>query len=257
LWTMQNDDDLNALDQILENTGTRSPRSTLEYAGNDVFYLDDAGIRSIRARDASNNAYASGVGAPINSVVRDWIRSGVSEAEVERAVSTVEPDEARFWMAIGERVYVYSFFPETGIAAWSWYEPGFVVSDFARTSGRVWVRSTDNVLYLYGGDSGSEYDAAVVTLELPFVSANKDGTFKIIEAIDMAAAGEWAVTLRVDPNDLNQVVQMGVANDFTYSDPQWPAVGHATHISPRLVSSASGYASLSKFTIYYDLAEVA
>ena len=251
LWTMQNDDDLNNLDQVLENTGTRSPRSTLEYAGNDVFYLDDPGIRSIKARDASNNAYASGVGAPINGLVRDWMRNGVSDADIEAAVATVETEEARFWMAIGERIFVYSFFPDTGIAAWSWYEPGFVVSDFARANSRVWARAGDT-LYVYGGDSGDEYDTSEVTIALPFTGAQKDGTYKNLNGMAFAATGAWDVQLRIDPNDLNQVVQMGENEGFTYSDPAWAAVGHCTHISPLLTNSSSGYASLSKLSIFYE-----
>lgn len=251
LWTMQNDDDLNNLDQVLENTGTRAARSTLEFAGNDVFYLDDAGIRSIKARDASNNAYASGVGGPVNNLVRDWMQDGATSAQIEAAVAVVEPGDARFWMAIGERIFVYSFYPDTGIAAWSWYEPGFVVSDFAAAASRVWARA-DNTLYVYGGDSGTDYDDSTVTVALPFTGAQKDGTFKNLNGMAFAATGTWSVQLRIDPNDLNQVIQMGENEGFTYADPGWPAIGHTTHVAPLLTNTSSGYASLSKLSIFYD-----
>jgi hypothetical protein len=256
LWTMQNDDDLNNLDQTLLNTGTRSPHSTLEFAGNDVFYLDDLGMRSIRARDASNNAFASGVGAAINPLVREWMRTGASESDVLNCVVAVEPEFGRLWVVIGTRIYVYSYFPDTGIAAWTWYEPGFTISDLARTTSRVWARA-NNRLYLYGGNSGDEFGSDyTVTIEMPFTGAQKDGTYKQVMGMDIAATGAWSVQLRIDPNDLYNVVQMGENEGFTFNCPDWEAVGHTTHIAPVLTHQAAGaYASLSKLAIYYQGAE--
>lgn len=255
LWTMQNDDTLNALDQTLENTGTRSPRSTLEYGGNDVFYLDDSGIRSLKARDASNNAFVSGVGAPINKFVRQWMRDGASQAEIEGAVSAMEPEDARFWMAIGTRIFVYSFFPEVGISAWSWYDPGFTVTDFARTTNRMWCRGDNNVLYLYGGASNEEYDTSEVRVQIPFTSAGKPGTFKNFSGMDIAATGTWACKWKIDPNDLFQEVQMGSYNGVTFPKANWAGVGHTTHIAPLFTHSLAEYASLSQVALFYQGAE--
>lgn len=251
LWTMQNDDDLNNLDQVLRNTGTRSPRSTQEFAGNDVFYLDDAGIRSLRARDASNNAFGSGVGGPINALVRDWMRDGATPQEVVNARSVVEPQEARFWMSIGERIYVYSYFPETQVAAWSWYEPGFVVDDFAVAANRVYVRA-NNRLYLYGGESGDEYGSDYeVEVEFPFTTAKKPGTFKSFTGMDMAATGSWSCQWRIDPNDLDQLVQMGTNEGVTFPEADWDGVGIATHIAPIMRHQGTGAASISQIALYY------
>lgn len=252
LWTMQNDDDLNNLDQVLRNTGTRSPRSTQEFAGNDVFYLDDAGIRSLRARDASNNAFGSGVGGPINAMVRDWMRDDASPSEVVNARSVVEPQEARFWMSIGERIFVYSYFPETQVAAWSWYTPGFVVDDFAVAANRIYARA-NNRLYLYGGESGDEYGSDYeVTVELPFTTAKKPGTFKAFTGMDMAAEGEWSCQWRIDPNELARVVQMGTYDGVTFPKADWDGVGDATHIAPVMTHQGTGRASLSVLALYYD-----
>lgn len=257
LWTMQADDADNNPDQFLENTGTRSPRSTLEFAGNDVFYLDDMGVRSLRARDASNNAFASGVGAAINPVIRDWMRSSASQAQIDGAVVAVEPVEGRFWLVIGTRVFVFSFYPDTGIAAWSWYELDFTITDLARTTNQLWARGDDNHLYLYGGSSGEQYDSLLeADVQLPFTAAQKDGTFKQLLGMDMAALGEWACQWLVDANDLDAVVQMGSNEGVTFNRANWDGQGHTTHVAPHMMFEGEGPASLSKIALYYEGAEV-
>lgn len=256
LWTMQNDDDLNVPEQFMENTGTRSPRSTLEFGGNDVFYLDDSGIRSLKARDASNNAYVSGVGGAINPLVRQWMREDATQSEIESAVAAVEPEEGRFLMAIGTRIYVYSYFPDTQVAAWSWYEPGFVVSNFATAGGRLYARG-GNTLYLYGGDSNDVYDASEVTVQMPFTTAGKPGNFKSISGMDIAASGTWSCALKINPNDLTEPgVQMGSNTGVTFPAASWGGVGHSTHVAPLLTHSAAEYACLSQLALYYQGAEV-
>ena len=261
LWTMQADDLENNPDQFLLNTGTRSPRSSLEFAGNDVFYLDDMGIRSLRARDASNNAFASGVGAAINPLIRSWMRDGASQDDIERAVAFVEPVWGRFWIAIGTRIFVYSFFPDTGISAWSWYDVDFTITDAARTFNKAWVRGSDNRLYLFGGDSGEEYDDDIdVAIGLPFTTAKKPGTFKQWLGMDMAAAGSWNCQLLIDPRQEAFTVQMGVNDGVTFSMPGWDAVGDSTHIAPEFTFDAgedqvngttNPSRSLSEIALYY------
>lgn len=251
LWLMQDDDAQNDPQQFVENTGTSSPRSSLEYGGNDMFYLDTNGIRSMRARDASNNALLSGVGAAINTLVREWMATGASPTEITNAVSAIEPDEGRYWLAIGSRIFVYSFFPETGIAAWTWYEPGFDVSWCARVSRRIFVRDTDGNLYVYGGYSGSQYDSSTVTVAMPYQTAGKDGTFKTLIGIDMVATGTWSAKIRTNPNDTSAFVDCGDNDGVTTPGENWGAVGRATHMAPLLTNSEDGYASLSKFILYF------
>jgi len=255
LWTMQNDDTLNDLQQTMENTGTRSRHGTLEYGGNDVFYLDDTGIRSLRARDASNNAFVYGVAAAINKLVREWMRESVTEDDIVRAVAAVEPEDGRFWMAIGTRIFVYSYFQETGVSAWTWYDVPFKITHAARTTNRLYVRGDDNNLYIYGGDSGNEYDASVVNVMLPFTSAKKPGTFKNLGGMDIAAASTWDSVWHVDPDDLDQVVQMGSDTGVTFATPNWAGVGHATHVAPEFTQSLPEYASISQVALHYEEAE--
>lgn len=258
LWLMQNDDALNDLQQVLENTGSRSPRSILEYAGNDVFYLDDTGIRSLRARDASNNAYLADVGVAIDALIREWLRTGATEEEVQGAAAVIEPVDGRFMIAIGERIFVYSYFPTSKVAAWTWYEPGFTAEWLVRTKTKVYARS-GNTLYLYGGPTGEAYEVGMaVSVQLPYTTAGKPGTFRNITAVNMAATGSWAVKLHVDPNDILQIVDCGTNVGVTFDKADWAAVGHCTHLAPEFTHTGDGnYASISNFAIAYSGAEQA
>jgi hypothetical protein len=259
LWTMQADDTLNNPDQFLENTGTRAPRSTLEFAGNDVFYLDDLGVRSIRARGETNNAFASELGAAINPVIRAWMRNSATQEQIEGAVSAVEPVDGRFWLAIGTRVFVFSFYPNTGIAAWTWYDLDFGVTDLARTANKLWARGDDNHLYLYGGDSGEQYEALPVTIALPFTSMQKDGTFKSFNGMDMAATGAWTAEWLIDPNEQAGPVYLGKYDGVTFTKANWDGVGDTTHIAvnmTRTVDDGAVAAGISKLGLYYKGAEV-
>lgn len=256
LWLMQADDDLNDLQQIIENTGTNAPRSAREFGGNDVFYLDDSGIRSLKARDASNNAFLSDVGVAIDKVVSDWIKHGTPIPDPTTSVSIIDPVDGRFWIAIGERIFVYSFFPNVNIAAWSWYEPGFAPESFAITENRLWVRAADT-LYLYGGESGEEYGTDYdATIQHPFLTVKKAGTFKQFGGMDIAATGAWECQWLMSPNDLGQHVDLGTNEGVTFPEANWGGVGHATHVAPKLVHHAAGAAaSVSQLALYYQGAE--
>lgn len=257
LWTMQNDDDQNALDQVLENCGTRSARALVEFGGNDVFYLGDTGIRSLKARDASNNAFVSDVGVAIDAVVSEWLRQ-VQDSDVVNAVGMVEPEDGRFWLAVGTRVFVYSFFPTVKISGWSWYELSFTPTDFAKTGKQAWARGDDNHLYLYGGFSAIDYgNPGDFTPEIqhPFVTSQKPGDFKNFTGMDIAATGTWNCDWLVDPNNLDVKVNLGENEGVTFPDANWAGVGHFTHIAPKLVGDSGSYACVSKLALYYAPAD--
>src|SRR5690606_28218711 len=70
IWTIETDAEQNAIEQVLDNTGTRAPRSVVSYGDTDTFYLDESGIRSIRARDGYDSGYVSDVGSAIDPFVQ-------------------------------------------------------------------------------------------------------------------------------------------------------------------------------------------
>jgi hypothetical protein len=249
LWSMQNDPTLNVPAQIISETGTRSPKSVRGFGDFDTFYLSDSGIRSLRAADYASTAGVVDVGTPIDTLVRAQLES-VTDADVERAVACVEPIDGRFWLVLGDKIFVFSYFPTKKITGWSWYEPGVSISELAAIEDRIWCRAGDTVL-LYGGTDNATYDDAVATMQLPFISMREQSSYKQCIGFDAAVSGTWNVDLMLDPNDLGQIVQVGLVDNMTYNDPNIGAVGYGTHIAPRLVSQGTGAAAVSSVALHF------
>lgn len=254
IWNMADNAASNADVQVITETGTRSPKSCRGFGDLDAFYLSDAGVRSLRARNYTNTAGVNDVGTPIDPVVLDWIDAQAA-GTVEEACSIVEPRDGRFWLSIGTRIFVFSYFPAKKISAWSYFDTGLTFTDFVTYNGQVYGRAGE-MIYLYGGDDNQTYgNDYLVTAALPFISASKAATFKQWRAMDIAARGTWDCTLLVDPNDENQVVHVGSMTGVTFSDETEAGVGHATHLAPVLTHQGSGYASLSQIALEYEGAE--
>lgn len=254
IWAVDADPDANAYLQTLKRTGTPARHSTQSYGNNDVFYLDGkTGIRSIKARDSSNAAFVSDVGTAVDPFVQEWLRQRTA-TEIANAVSVIEPGDGRYWLAIKNRIFVFSFFPGPKINAWSYYEPGFDVDEMSTDGDQLYLRSGD-ALYLYGGDDGDEYpeaDELPAVAELPFMSANKPATRKNWEGFDAAVTGDWAVALLPDPNDEATEIDYGTINKITYSQPNGPMGFASTHVAVKMTCVGAGRATISSLAAHYE-----
>lgn len=252
IYFMDPDPAQNTQIQTLHNTGTRAPASALAYGSNDLFYLSDSGVRSLRARDSSNAAYVNDVGTAIDTVLLEYLAT-LTETKITDAVAVLEPNSDRYWLAVGNRVWVFSYFPGGKISAWSWYEPGFEISHFARADSRLYARS-GNTIYLYGGDNDATWPSAGTTYQvaLPFLSGGKPGTRKNLMGFDLACEGVWNVEFLVDPTDETVKLDIGTFAGTTYYDLRDAAIGDVTHVALDLTSTAGGYASISNLCIHYD-----
>lgn len=253
IWSMVADPLNNAPTAYLPETGTIAHRSVLGYGETDAFYLSDSGIRSLRARTGTNIPGVNDVGTPIDTLIREHI-ADLTEAQIARAIALVEPEDGRFWMFVGSRIYVFSYFPSKKVSAWTWFEPGLTFTDAVTFGARTYARSGDTI-YTYGGAAGLTYDASRVTLALPYLYAGKPGTFKQLRAMDVAAQGAWQCKVLIDPNDETQEVNIGELTKVTFHEEAAPAVGHTTHMAPVLTNQDLGPASLSMLALYFDSAE--
>lgn len=252
VYSINTDATLNTFLQTLDNSGAIAPRSVLSYGDTDVFYLDETGIRSIRARDVTNAAFVDDVGSAIDTLISDWVTS-LSEDVVFKAVSVIEPIDSRFMMAIGGRIFVRSYFPSSKIEAWSYYEPGFTVTDFVRTKRKLYCRDTGTI-YLYGGATGTTYPASgeqTVTVELPFVTGGTPATFKYWTAFDMACQGVWQVDMLVDPDDETKLISIGKVVNNSFDRAGIAEVGDAPMIALKLTCNGGGKVTISNAVLHY------
>lgn len=238
----------------LGNTGAVSARAIVPYGNLDVFYLDQNGVRSLRAHEQTGEAFASDIGSPVDPFLLDYLGT-LTEGRVKRAVATIGPD-GRVWVAVGNRIFIYSYFPGSKIGAWSYYAPGFVIDDLVRIRNRIYIRSGDTV-FLYGGADDATYPAANeldAVVELPFMTAQTPAV-KQFTGFDIGCTGEWHVKLLVNPNDDRQTINLGRLTGTTFNGPHVGLPGNAVHVGFRLVHSAAGPATLSTMTLYYDPVE--
>ena len=146
IWFVDADEDLNQQIQVVVNTGTIAPNSVVEFGDNDVFYLSLSGIRSLRARDSSNAAFVGDIGNPIDELLAAEIISNRLACEQSQAI--LEPRDGRYFLAIGSKIFVFSYFPSSRVSAWSLYEPGFAVDNWAYDGKQILCRAGDSLFQL-------------------------------------------------------------------------------------------------------------
>lgn len=256
IWQMNPDDTTNVQIQVLRNSGTLAPKSAVPYGGTDVYYLSDSGIRSLRARDSYvDTAAVNDVGTAIDTLVRSHI-NGLSSVDIFKSAGIIEPIDARYWLAVKDRIFVFSYFPGSRINAWSEYEVGDNVDNMVQMRDRVYLR-VGNRVKLYGGDDYETYDSSKVVVRLPFLTAGAPASGKTITSFDIAAEGDWQVGMYTDPNDFSDGTKMranvGKVSGVTYTTGRTVEVkASSSHVAPELVHQAPGPAAIYNLAIHYE-----
>jgi hypothetical protein len=223
--------------QALHNTGTIAPRSVTQFGDADLFYLDTTGLRSLRARDASNSASTSDIGSAIDVLLTEYVREA-SPDDVTGAIGLIEPKDGRFWLSLGTNIFVFSYFPAAKVSAWTVYEPGFHVDDMAVYKRRVYLRSGDQI-YAYGGIGKQQvYDDTPAIAWLPYLDADTPTETKQLQGVDAAVRGTWTIEMGMDPGNLAASDKIATIDRTTYMENRLPAANAATHYSVRITSKA-------------------
>lgn len=254
IWFMDKDDAVNTLVQEIGEIGTRSPRSMVNFGTLDLFFLAETGVRSVRSRDQVNLAGVNDVGTPIDALVQE-ARNALTAQQVSECCAVVDPESGRYWLAVGPKVFVFSYFPSKKISGWTWYEPGVSFTDWAVLERRVYGRAGD-VIYLYGGDSGVQYGADYTAeVVLPFQEFGRPAHRKEMTGVEVSVVGAWDVDLLVNPNDVNDVVHVGTIDSVTWAEEQVAAMASTTHAGMRLRRSAASGGKVCQSAIHYMMGE--
>jgi hypothetical protein len=253
VWGIDTDPANNKQGQVISNTGALGPMSIVSVGEMDVFYLSDSGIRSVRARDASNAAVVNDVGTPVDSLILSSL-SGMTDAQKSACPAVIEPIDGRYWIAIGDKVYVYSYFPNSQVTAWSTYSPGFSISKFTVKDARIYARS-GNVIYLYGGTDNATYDSSPVEVILPYLDGGKPAHMKRFNGIDMTVDNTWLFQAGFDPTAPTSRDPIATVSAPTFGFGRVGAAGMGTHVGVRLTCSAAGYARVANIVVHFDLNE--
>jgi hypothetical protein len=263
VWYMDPDPALNRQAQVLENTGTTCPHSVTQFGDNDIFYLDESGLRSLRARDASNAAATTDIGVPVDQMISAALRD-LSESDRRKVFGIIEPREGRFWLAIKDQIFVYSFFPGSKVSAWTIYKPTvvangnsvpFSIDAMVSYKRSVYIRA-GNTIYVYGGlGAEQEYDATQAYGRLPYLDGDRPAAIKRLNGYDAAAEGQWAIDIGMDPTKRDALDRLGIINQTSYNQQRYPAQGEGTHFSLAIRSQGPGYARIGSVLLHYEGSE--
>ena len=261
IWFIDPDPNLNSQVQTLDNVGTFAPLGVQRIGDIDVLFPSHSGIRSLRARDSSNSATVSDIGTPIDEVITDAIRNA-SAAELAAASSIVDPVDGRYWLHLAGTIYVLSWFRSNGVAAWSTYDtnydPGFGtlqsvgdIEKFCIDGNRIYFRAGLNI-YSYGGTDNDTYDISPVTVEMPYLDADKPAHRKEFTGIDIACSGLWELSYNVNPDDNAQWGLIGNYSDSTYHRDTQGFTTHGSHLRLKATTADESVARLSNIAIHFD-----
>ena len=249
IWFVSANENLNQQVQVLSNTGTMAPHSVVEFGDNDVFYLGVSGVRSLRARDSSNAAFVGDIGNPIDETVIDAINADTASGTEAQGI--LDPRTGRYLLSIGSTVFVFSYFPSSKVSAWSTYEPGFAVDNWAYDGSQILCRS-GNGLYSLGGENGNTYDNATVEIQMPFLDASTPATSKDFTGIDVTCTNQWDVLAATDPTDITILEEIATVNRTTYGLGRVSMSGFSTHIAPKFTCTQAGAAKLGNVAVHYE-----
>lgn len=254
IWQIDVDPANNSQVQVLRNTGLLAPGSVEQFGDNDVFYLSDSGVRSLRARDSSIAAAVNDIGTPIDEIITQAIHDAGDDLTAQ-AQAIIEPIAGRYWLALADKVYAYSNFPGGKVSAWSTYSPGFVITDFGVIGNQMLCRS-GNTIYQIGGEFSDAFDTALLAIELPMLDASKPAHFKKWNGIDLVCEGHWRIYAGFEPLSPDARELIAEVDSPTLSMQRITLDGYGTHANIRLECDTAEAARLSNFILHYELADV-
>jgi hypothetical protein len=252
IWRVDPDPKAFQLLQVMPNIGSFAPRSIMPFSDTDAFFLSDSGLRSLRARDSSNNAVTSDIGTPIDRLLREL--SKAKPLAAERAQSVIEPDSGRYWLSIDNEIYVFTFFPGAKVSAWTRILPGRAVEHLEQMGDVILMRS-GNVIYVYdtGADVfGSDYTCDVV---LPMLDANLPAAAKTLHGIDVVCEGTWRIDLGTDPANPGAREVVATVARPTYGMERLAVAGYGTHFGVRMTHQGAGPATLASVLLHFERGE--
>lgn len=259
VWFVDPDPNLNTQSQVLSNTGTSCPQSVTQFGDSDVFYLDESGLRSLRARDSSNAAATTDIGVPIDDLIAAKLAS-LTLDERQQVVGLINPIDKRFWLVMKDEIFVFSFYQSARVSAWTTYELAAQTGDVKTLfeaqqavvwNGRVYLRGSDTI-YAYGGTGTTiTYDDTEAEAWLPYLDANRPTAAKDWEGIDAALTGLWEVRAATQPTDLDVDEVIARIYQTTYNLHRVSYNHSSSHLSLRLTSKGEGPAILSALAVHF------
>jgi len=240
-WAIEPNPDNTALKTtILE--GSQEHRSLANVTG-DLYFLSEAGFRSIAVQSSTGNLADIDVGSVIDKLVAPIVKTG--------AISIYNHKEGQFWCAVDGKVWVYSFSKTAKLSAWSYYEYAFTVDDMIMHNNEVIFRSGDNIYKTDGSvytDNGTDYE---VVAELSQIDFKDNSALKQIHGFDVSQVGTCQAIFSMGIETQITTHTVTITGDFRDSQMiALPVI--ATHIQPKFINKDSNFWEMNLVNIMFN-----
>jgi hypothetical protein len=131
VWTVDANPANYSQRQVLESIGTKSKFSVKSIGTLDTLFLHDSGVRSLRVKDTTEDAFVVDIGSAIDIAIVDKLAQ-CTEAEIAAACGIVE--NGRYWLFLKDTIFVLSYYPSAKITAWATYFPTYQSADVMRVT---------------------------------------------------------------------------------------------------------------------------
>jgi hypothetical protein len=240
--------------QTLRDAGVIAPNSVVQFVANDIYFLGNHGVRSLRARDLSTTAAVSDVGSPVDNLFQDLL-SAQGETYMAQAQAILSPRTGRFYLVLPDHIYVLSNYPSPHINAWARYDTPTTLTNAVFADPYIYFRGADNKLYRFGGTGAPQYDSSTVDVTLPYLAFDKPATMKNFSGIDVSCTGTWKIYAGLDPGNSSAEDLIATITGPTFLGGRVPFTGRSTHIRLRFQCTSATEASLSKVFIHYTYSD--
>jgi len=238
--------------QTIHGTGTFAPHSAVPFGQSEVMYLDVSGIRSLRARSSSLEAFAADIGNLIDDLVREKIGT-LTEAQKKFNVwGIVDPRSGRLWMALYDKIFVLSFYPSSRISAWTYYDATEAPIDYLVSSDNSVYWRSGNDIIIYGDEDGTVYDNTEALARIPYIDGDKPATLKNWTGIDVALFGTWSVRGSFDPTVPTALDLLANLTKSTYAQQKIAINGESPALSLELKSTYVGPARIGNAALHFS-----
>lgn len=244
VWNFDENPTLNAIYQKIYGIGTQYPQSPASFA-SDVFFLADAGFRSITVNSMTDNFQDVDVGSPVDALVAPTL-SGTTP------MALYVPGFGQYWCFVGRTAWVYSFSKSAKLAAWSKYTFPIDIDAVAALNNRLYARSGDNVYVLAADaytDNGTNVDVAV---EMAYVDAKQPGILKQFWGADFVGQGTPKLSFRYDPNDESKLSEPYDYTGDTRTGTLHPVEIAAVNLAPVVTHAANEDFRLDALELYFS-----
>lgn len=254
-WNVEADDANNERLQTFRSAGLLGARACASYLDGQTYFLDLKGVRNIKTKDSSGRSAVQKASDEVNKELAPYIASLAASVRAKAMVLT-GPDDDRLWVIIGTRIYVLSFFPETGVNAWTEYDPGMTIDDAVVVSGRLYVRSGFDI-YIYGGINDDEYYAGACEAWLPYANFRAPTTYKNLKGLDLGLEGTWSVYVAYNLEDLDASRLEHIVTGPTFNGPNLPLALSEGVISLRLLHEKAERGAVDTIAFTYSAGDQA